>query len=272
MLVQDTLTGYFHEVPDSQLYVGDFGEFPEQIGEGQVVYDGFGNPVGLLPALLPVASALVPAAAGLVRGLFRRRRRRPPSAPQPMVPPPPVMVAPPPPTPAMMPESVPAEETPMGQVVYDGLGNPVGIAPFIPAIASLASRALPAVARAIPAVARALPAVARAAPGVQSLVRGLLPGGIPVQGAMRALAPIAQGALPQRQPWRPPWPQGWIRPPLPYTGLGPRRLYMRCAVWPGPRGLVPVSAAQAQVPAVAPVPPAAAMAQMRRRRFRRRRR
>jgi hypothetical protein len=256
MLVQDTLTGYFHEVPDSQLYEGDFGEFPEQIGEGQVVYDGFGNPVGLAPALLPIASALAPAAAGLFRGLFRRRRRRPPPGPPPMVAPPPVMMAPPPLTTAMTPESVPAEEPPMGQIVYDGLGNPVGFAPFTSAIRSLA--------------ARAIPAIARAAPGVQSLVRGLLPGGAPVQGAMRALTPIVQGALQQRQPWRPPWPQGWIRPPLPYTGLGPRRLYMRCAVWPGPRGLVPASAAQA--PAVAPVPPAAAMAQVRRRRSRRRRR
>jgi hypothetical protein len=259
MLVQDTLTGYFHEVPDSQLYDVDFAEFQEPYGEAQMVYDGFGNPVGLAPALLPVATAfapaagrlfrglfgrrsrrspvgptsallpiaagLAPAAGGLIRGLFQRRRP-PPPAPQPMVAPPPDMVAPPPPTTEMMPESAPAEEPPMGQFVYDGLGNPVGISPYMPAIRS-----------------------------------------------------FPQGALQQRQPWRPPWPQGWIRPPLPYTGLGPRRLYMRCAVWPGPRGLVPVSAAQAQAPAVGPVPPAvgpvppaAAMAQMGRRRSRRRRR
>ena len=42
---------------------------------------------------------------------------------------------------------------------------------------------------------------------------------------------------------RPPMPLGWQRPSLPYTGLGPRRLYMRCAVWPGPQGLVPGYAA-----------------------------
>ena len=36
----------------------------------------------------------------------------------------------------------------------------------------------------------------------------------------------------------------WLdNPSLPYTGLGPRRLYMRCAVWPGPQGLVPGYAA-----------------------------
>src|SRR5262249_54260096 len=65
-------------------------------------------------------------------------------------------------------------------------------------------------------------------------------------------------ALTQRfrppMPFRPPWPMGWIRPQLPYTGLGPRRLYMRCAVWPGPRGLVPAHAAT-MAPVPAPVPP-----------------
>src|SRR5262245_39086579 len=133
MLVQDTLTGYFHEVPDSQFYAGDFGQFPEQIGEGQVGSDGFGAPVWILPAWLPIApalapaaagligrlfqgrsgpspaagppsalppmaSALVPAAAGLFRRLVRRRRHRLPIALQPMA-------APPPPTGAMMSES-----------------------------------------------------------------------------------------------------------------------------------------------------------------------
>ena len=50
-------------------------------------------------------------------------------------------------------------------------------------------------------------------------------------------APFMPGGMPR------PWPLGWIRPSLPYTGLGPRRLYMRCAVWPGPQGLVPANAA-----------------------------
>ena len=36
-----------------------------------------------------------------------------------------------------------------------------------------------------------------------------------------------------------PWPQGWIRSSLPYTGFGSQRMYMRCAVWPGPAGLTP---------------------------------
>jgi hypothetical protein len=229
MLVQDTLTGYFHEVPDSQLYDVDFAEFPEAYGEAQMVYDGFGNPIGMVPPAAIIKGAQI---ARKIFSLFRRRRRGRPPAPQPIMMPPspammpasaPAMVAPPP---MMTPESMPPAEAPMGQVVYDGLGNPVGIVPIPRALAPMAARAIPAVARAIPGITRV--------------------------------------------PSRTPRPRGWIRPPLPYTGLGPKRLYMRCAVWPGPRGLVPAYAAQAQPPAAAQ--PAAAMAQMGRRRVRRRRR
>ena len=56
MLVQDTLTGYLHEVPDAQLYGAQYGEYPEPMGE--VVYDGFGNPVGL-PFLAPLAAKVL---------------------------------------------------------------------------------------------------------------------------------------------------------------------------------------------------------------------
>jgi hypothetical protein len=78
-------------------------------------------------------------------------------------------------------------------------------------------------------------------------------------------------------PFRPPFPLGWVRPPLPYTGFGPKRLYMRCAVWPGPRGLVPATALTpgAMTPAVpvvpALVPGAGPMGGRRHRRGRRRR-
>jgi hypothetical protein len=74
-------------------------------------------------------------------------------------------------------------------------------------------------------------------------------------------APVPPGGF---APFRRRWPLGWIRPPLPYTGLGPNRLYMRCAVWPGPSGLVPALAAQ--------TPAVAAGGMMRRVRRRRRRR
>lgn len=173
MLVQDTLTGTLHEVPDGQLYETDFAEYPEQLGEGQVVYDGLGNPVGFLPFIPKIASL----ATSLIPGLFGRRP------------------------------------------------SPPGLPPLPPQIG----------------------------PAVQAAV-SYLP------------------RPPFPPPFRPPWPAGWVRPPLPYTGLGPRRLYMRCAVWPGPRGLVPATAAQtpAAAAAAAAQQQAAAVAQMGRRRRRRR--
>lgn len=141
----------------------------------------------------------------------------------------------------------------MGEV-YDGLGNPVGFLPFLPKIASLASSLLPKVG---------------------SLVGGLIrPGGAPAAAAAAPFAAgAAMGAMIPRPAFRPPWPASWVRPPLPYTGLGPRRLYMRCAVWPGPRALVPASAAQAPATAAAAAAQtAAAMQQAMGRRRRRRRR
>ena len=76
MLVQDTLTGYFHEVPDSQVYGPQYAEYPEPMGE--VVYDGLGNPVGLsflaplAAKILPaIASRVLPAAAKALPGIVR---------------------------------------------------------------------------------------------------------------------------------------------------------------------------------------------------------
>jgi hypothetical protein len=76
-------------------------------------------------------------------------------------------------------------------------------------------------------------------------------------------------------------PPGWIPRPVPYTGIPPRRMYMRCAVWPYRPGLVPAWAAQMQpgVPGALPgqvpgaLPGAAAPGGRHRRgRFRHRRR
>jgi hypothetical protein len=77
-------------------------------------------------------------------------------------------------------------------------------------------------------------------------------------------------------PYRPPFamrPPGWIPRPSPYMGIQPRRFYMRCLAWPGPRRLVPASAATAQAAATAAAAaaPAAAAAVQRFRRSRRRR-
>jgi hypothetical protein len=85
MLVQDTLTGAVHEVPESQLYEADYAESPEQMAEGQILYDGLGNPVGFsflkkaFRKLAPFASKLAPftsllpiPGAGLLTNLAQR--------------------------------------------------------------------------------------------------------------------------------------------------------------------------------------------------------
>jgi hypothetical protein len=151
---------------------------------------------------------------------------------------------------------VPAPQYPLGEVVYDGLGNPVGFSPF-----NLIKRVVSA---------------------PFNLVRGAVRGiGNLFRGGARPPFPVppmsAPGGMPMypRPPYRPigfgrsPWPLGWNRSSLPYTGLGPRRLYMRCAVWPGPAGLVPanVPPGAAQIPGF---PGAAGPAAGRRRRRRRR--
>lgn len=151
-------------------------------------------------------------------------------------------------------ESDLAEYPYLGEPVYDGLGNPVGLPFLIPKVASLASSFLPKIGNIVGGLFGR-----RSPPG---LPPGFPPG-LPTPGAMMP-----------RPYFRPPWPTGWIRPPLPYTGLGPRRLYMRCAVWPGPRALVPAIAAQtpaatAQAAAAAAAQTAAAMGGRRRRRRRR---
>jgi hypothetical protein len=64
-----------------------------------------------------------------------------------------------------------------------------------------------------------------------------------------AEAPPPVPAAPMR-----PLPPGWIRRPVPYQGRKGRRVYLRCALWRGPRGLVPASAAQAP-PVAAQAPP-----------------
>jgi len=157
------------------------------------------------------------------------------------------------------------------QVVYDGLGNPVGqLSGIFDDIGKFVKGAVSAI------------------PVVGPLVSGLLPGGAaaPPIPSLPQL-PLPTGLLPGLPPWfrpmsppmpapgfpafRPPWPAGWVRPPLPYTGLGPKRLYMRCAVWPGPRGLVP-GYAQNLPPQPVPVVPPQALPYMGGRRHHRRRR
>lgn len=117
----------------------------------------------------------------------------------------------------------------LGEVVYDGLGNPVGFSPF-----DLIKRV----------VSAPFNLVRGAVQGIGNLVRGGPQPPVPFQPPIPA--PGGAPMYPQ-YPYRPmsfgrrPWPLGWNRSSLPYTGLGPKRLYMRCAVWPGPAGLVPAN-------------------------------
>lgn len=75
MLMQDMLTGYLHEVPDSQLY-----EYNE------VLYDGLGNPVGIAPLIMAALPALMPMLSNILK---------PPDPPAPPMPPPPLPALPP---------------------------------------------------------------------------------------------------------------------------------------------------------------------------------
>jgi hypothetical protein len=222
MLTQDSLTGYLHEVPD----------FAEAEPYGEVTYDGFGNPVGFFG---------------------RRRRRGRASEPAPQAVPPAPMPPEAIPGPEMGPEGgeqMPGTEE-MGEVAYDGLGNPVGF--FNP---------FKAVGQAVRGISRAtgLPVPGLALPFAAGLLQRLTAqrraiqqhqmAGRPVPPALMQSFQNISAQLQRARMGGRHWPLGWRRPPLPYTGLGPRRLYMRCAVWPGPKGLVPAHAAQMPAAAI----------------------
>jgi hypothetical protein len=185
--------------------------------------------------------------------------------------------------------------------MYDGLGNPVG---FLPALAPLALKALPFASKALPFASKALPHVSRFIPRLPGLpgIPGLgpfpglprLPGlpSLPIPRLPRlklprirlrrlfgevpgaAMTPAAAVAPATTTPAR--GRARWVRAPMPYTGLRGRRLYMRCSVWPGPRGMVPAHAVQAQPGAapgtVTPVAPVVVAPASRARRYSRRRR
>jgi hypothetical protein len=209
MMVQDSLTGYVHEVPD-------IAEAP--------AYDGFGNPIGFL-------------------GRRRRRRAAPGMSPEG----------------AAQPEAGPgAEEEPgeVGETVYDGFGNPIGFNPFkaigsairnvgsmvaspFRAVGNLVSRGPGGLITALPAAGLLLPALLSRLNAQRQAIAQYTSTGQPVPPYLLQSYRNLLAQYRSRSAMRRPWPRGWRRPPLPYTGLGPRRLYMRCAVWPGPKGLVP---------------------------------
>jgi hypothetical protein len=61
MLVQDSQTGYFHEVPDH--HIAGYG------GYGQVIYDGLGNPVGIGWNPFSLVSKVVNAVRGVASNI-----------------------------------------------------------------------------------------------------------------------------------------------------------------------------------------------------------
>lgn len=134
----------------------------------------------------------------------------------------------------------------MGEV-YDGLGHPLGwgfLKKFVKRAMPFATAALGPYGQIIN---RALPIVRQAlGPTAPQLSEAPMPAAVaPVGPAVAAgIAPMGQRL-----------PVGWRRPPVPYTGPRPRRVYLRCSAWPGPRGLVPVNAAAAPPPGPAVVTP-----------------
>lgn len=85
MLIQDSLTGRLHQIPDQlyRSYLGECGrvygpQYPQGYGhsphyvQGQVVYDGLGNPVGIAPLLAmlaPLAAKVLPTIAQALPGI-----------------------------------------------------------------------------------------------------------------------------------------------------------------------------------------------------------
>ena len=155
-----------------------------------------------------------------------------------------------------------------GQIVFDGLGNPVGqlgdLFDFLKPIGQAITAPIQAIGQAaghlLPAVGGLVSAPLQMATAPLQAVGGLMSSLLPHPSAPAAPPPpqmVAPGAVPTpymaapppvTAPWlrppmpmfhRTPWPQGWVHSNVPYTGHGPQRLYMRCSVWPGPAALVP---------------------------------
>jgi hypothetical protein len=197
MIVQDTLTGAVHEVPESQLYEADYAESPEQMAEGQILYDGLGNPVGFsflkkafraATKLAPLASLLPVPGAGLLTQAAQRA------------------------LPGIIRQLAPAARK-LQRVLPRGV---------VPGVVQQFAPVAQAFQQAVPAAAP---------PGS---VEGFYGEAVPAQ-------PVPAQPVPAPPIQTPP---GWIPRPSPYLGTKGRRVYLRCVLWRGPKGLVPAVAAQ----------------------------
>ena len=212
MVVQDALTGTLHEIDEGDFHESEIAE-PEPVGE--TVFDGLGNPVGLFNPFKLIG--------GLFGGSRRRRRARRQAAPMPDQSPPP-------------PEPPPDES------------GAVGLFPFPfprPPIPRLPIPGLPVPFRGLnvglgrrrvwsPSLRRFISMVWN--PTQRRWVNaGPVPLPVPVP------ARLGPGLV---RRWR--TPPGWTRPLGPVTGAN--RMYLRCSMWPGPAGLMPVGAGQPGAP------------------------
>jgi hypothetical protein len=138
----------------------------------------------------------------------------------------------------------------VGEPVFDGFGNPVGgiFDDIVGAVKNVVSAPIQA-ATSLMNPLNALNPIGAVGNILGNIIPGMGPGHPAAAPALPpAPPPMMGGAMPWQQAgmmqrFHPPFPLGWQHSPLPYTGLGPKRLYMRCAVWPGPSGLVPSYAA-----------------------------
>jgi hypothetical protein len=81
------------------------------------------------------------------------------------------------------------------QMLHDGLGNPLGIFPFIPAIASIAAKVLPIAAKVLPSVMR-LPAPSPGAPAPPTVASPTVQAVVPGPIAPLPIAPLFRRRCP----------------------------------------------------------------------------
>jgi hypothetical protein len=135
------------------------------------------------------------------------------------------------------------------QMVYDGLGNPLGwgflkklVKKAMPLATSMLGPYGQIIKHGLPVLRRALAPTAQAL-RQQALQQARGFGEVAPAAAAPVVAVPAAPVVPVAAgvPLRRPLPRGWMRP----QGPGPqaRRVYLRCSAWRGPRGLVPVNVA-----------------------------
>ena len=182
------------------------------------LYDVPDYPQGLAGAYgFPPLAALLPAIGGVVGGLLRQ------------------------PAPAQCQCGGRLSDVPD----YPGLAGGYGFAP----LTSLVSN----VAKAIPGVGNLVGNLIGPRPPLQTaLPLPMPPLPLPPSPSLSMLSSLLPGMMPGAMP---PVPPGYTQPPYPGAAVPRRYMYMRCATWPGPPGLVPTAALSPTPVTVVPPPP-----------------